>query len=165
MSKQEIPLLFHPSQGQKYIDILRKEEGYTVLTYEAYFFRCTDLVYLDPDAKQLAKDHILSRLQKDSSPSILIALEGLSNQLDKDEVEMFVDPPIKVIISTSPEFHTNLATSRLHEATGLSPDGNRDIKNAVLTRLDDWILHYDGRGGTDVAETLRKLKSDIEFPF
>ena len=150
---------------EKYLGILREAEGHTVLTYETEFFRCTDLAYLNDSTRQLAKDHILSRLQKDSSSSVLIALEGISSFLHEDEVMAFVDPLIKVIILRSPPDDREIARSRLHEATGLAPPENREIRDSVLKRLNDWIKHSEDREATDTLKILKDLESDLELPF
>ena len=150
---------------KKYLDILREAEEHTVLTYETEFFRCTDLAYLSDSTRQLPKDHILSRLQKDSSSSILIALEGITSFLLENEVMAFVDPLIKVIILRSSTDDREIARSRLHEATGLAPPENREIRDSVLRRLNDWIKHSEDREATDTLKTLKELESDLELPF
>ena len=148
---------------QKYIEILREEAGYTVSTYETEFFRCSDLSYLGNDAQELAKDHILSRLQKEASAAVLIALEGISNHLSISEVQEFADPLIRVYMSKHRSAPRGLARSRLHEATGLAPLGA--VNSAILKRLDDWINHNKQREDSDAVETLRELKTDIDLPF
>ena len=149
---------------QRYIDVLRREDELTVLIYETDFFRCTDLRYLTHDAVELAKAHILSRLQQTTpSPDLLTALEGLPGYLSITEVEEFVDPLIRLYISTRPRDHRELARSRLHEATGLAPPG--EIKSAVLKRLDEWTNHYREKEASETLGILEELMADLDLPF
>ena len=146
---------------ERYIEILREEAGYKVLTYETEFFRCTDLSFLADAERQVAKTHILSQLERNQSSSLLIALEGISDYLSIDEVDAFVDPLLTLYISNN---HKDLIKARLHEATGARLFAT-SVTKAIVKRIDIWIAHSDKKGYSDTAETLRELKAQIDIPF
>src|SRR5258706_10957934 len=75
----------------EYVRVLREDGELVVMTYEAAFFRGADLKNVAKADATLVKDHLLERLRKSRSKSLMQAAAGISRYLTADEQMKLID--------------------------------------------------------------------------
>jgi hypothetical protein len=86
--------------AQHYVAILKEEGAWSVLLYEAAFFRGKDLQYLQWADQELVKEHVFSRLEQGvPSTRLLRTLEGIGPFLKDSEVSVFLGAIIRGMLS------------------------------------------------------------------
>lgn len=60
-----------------FVWLLKEENDHVVFSYGTAFLRCKDLQYLGPNEQALVKDHLLSRMKAEVTPSLLTAIPGV----------------------------------------------------------------------------------------
>lgn len=145
-----------------FVEIVKQDEEYRVLTYEARFFRALHLKYLSATDAKLVKQHLLSRARKKVSVQLLAAMKGLGEFLETREVNGVVDSLMRAVISSE---STELKTAARKYLSALSldlPGGVDSPTEQMRLRLDAWIAFYEESGRSDTAQLLREIKQEIE---
>jgi len=149
-----------------FLSILKEEDQYKVFAYETAFFRAHDLKYLSAPQGKLVKAHLLSRIQKDISTELVVAIGGLPAYLEAGEISDLVDALLKACLPKSPSPLKASARKYLSTLWLELPSGNDGIDHKVLDRLDDWIRHFEDRGNLESAATVREIKDELsDIPF
>lgn len=153
---------------KRFLSILRNEDQHKVLTYEEAFFRGADLKYLSSQEAKLVKEHLLSRIKESISNELVIAIDGLPAFIEKEDIVDLVDSLLKASLSkSSNQLKTNARKYLIDLWMGL-PGGDAGLDQPLISRLQDWITHFDSQGNADSAQSVREIKAEIEdmmFPF
>lgn len=83
-------------------DIYVSGDESTVLTYETWFVKGSDLQYLDPSERQVIKDHLLARVDRETIANLFGVLQGIGRFLDVDEAGILVMHTASVILEGDP---------------------------------------------------------------
>jgi hypothetical protein len=149
-----------------FVDVLRKEDEHTVFTYETAFFQAGDLQYLSGTDRELAKQHFLSRFAEHLTIPLLKASEGLGEFLTKDEISPLVDKLVRLVVAGKP---SNLAIDARKSITNLwmtLPGGKGGLDALVVSRLNDWIAHFQKEGQLEKANIISEVKAECgDIPF
>ncbi len=145
-----------------FVGIIKQEDKYRVLTYEAHFFKGSDLQYLStPDAK-LVKEHFLSRVRKGVSIQLLAAMEGLGAFLEKKDVNEVTDSLVRAtLFGESNDLKTD-ARKHLSALWMELPSGPDGSDRQMMNRLDAWISYYQEHAREKMAQTVREIKREVE---
>jgi hypothetical protein len=151
--------------AKRFIKILKEESGDYIEKYENAFFKASDLDSLHGDDAALAKEHIISRLEKDQGPGMLEVVEGLGFYLIESEVGRVFDAYAKAI-----SFGRHATTkNRARELLSLLYYEAQDdkLKERIVKRADKWIAFWEERSMDEPKAALEKVKAEweIEVPF
>lgn len=144
---------------KKFVAVLKEEDEAIVLSYETAFFRGSDLKYLSASDTKIVKEHLLSRLSKDATLPLFQALKDIGKYLTVDDAQNFIDSLVRSTILGKEEIK-NKAKNFLNEEY---LNMKKNTKDKVLDRLDDWIPHLEKNKRTVDADTVRSIKSSLEF--
>jgi hypothetical protein len=89
--------------AMNFVTVLKEKNRDEVLEYETAFFRASDLAYLDVENREMAKQHLLSRLKEELSAPLLEALAGIADHLKATEIRNVLDPFIKAAYGSKPQ--------------------------------------------------------------
>jgi hypothetical protein len=145
-----------------FVAIMKKEDQHIVLTYETAFFRASDLQYLPASDAKLVKDHLLSRIQAGISLDLVAAMEGLPEFLDQEDIAELVDTLLKVCLSKVAHQLKSRAHRYIIELWMGLPGGPEGKDRLVVSRLQDWISHFEKTENPESADVVRKLRAEIE---
>jgi hypothetical protein len=149
-----------------FLSILKEEDQYKVFTYETTFFRAADLKYLSSLEAKLVKDHLLSRIEKDISFELVVAIDGLADFLEEVDIANLVDSLLKASLLKGIRPLKTAARKYLVELWRALPSGGSGLDSLVVRRLEDWIEHFEKNGNPESAEAAREIKNEVEdVPF
>ncbi len=144
-----------------FVMLLKEESEQAVFSYGTAFMRLTILDYLTVDEASLVKEHFLSRLDKNATSDLLVAVEGIGAYLDKKNINKFVDPLVRLACSNS----TLSATAKkfLKDECSNIPT---ELDSVIKERFDAWIdLYKESDLGVEV-KIVEDIKSAHELePF
>jgi hypothetical protein len=114
---------------------------------------------LNDDEVNLVKTHILSSLQRASSISLIRALTGIGSYLKIDEINMFINPLVRVIAKDLGKKHAVFAERALIREFNNIPS---KFEDSYCKRINTWINFYEGK---DSPEKLIQTLKDIMVEF
>jgi hypothetical protein len=145
---------------KRFVAVLKEADEEIVLSYETAFFRGSDLKYLPASDAKIVKGHLLSRLSKDATMPLFQALKDIGKCLTLDDTQNFIDTLVRPIVWGKEDKLKNTARNFLIDEYS---NMKKNVKDRVLLRLDDWIPFLEKRKLQVPADTLRDLKSTLEF--
>ena len=145
---------------EKFVSILKEEDGFTVKVYETAFFKAADLICLSDENATLVKEHLFSRLKEEVTSPILQMLEGIGVFIKAEEIVEFVDPLIRTAIWGASKSLKDEAKSRLENEYYLA---DVNVSKRFINRLNEWAAHFEHRDQSDFATQVRDLRSKIEI--
>jgi hypothetical protein len=149
-----------------FLSILKEEDQYKVFTYETAFFSAGDLQYLSPSQAKLVKDHLVSRIQTDISLELLKTFDGLPTFLEASDVAPLVDALLKQCLPKGASALKGAAAKCINQLWLQLPGGEGGLDHLVITRLDDWINHFQKQGLADSAAAVTEIKAELDdIPF
>jgi hypothetical protein len=89
-------------------------------------------------------------------------MEGLPEFLDKEDIAELVDTLLKVCLSKGAHQLKASAHRCLVELWMGLPGGSGGKDHLVVSRLQDWISHFEKQGNPDSTEVTRKIKAEID---
>ena len=144
----------------EFVRVLREEDGTRVNAYSNAFFRPVDLKYVASNHAAMVRQHLLSLVPSMHNARTLHHVDGIAEYLDPSEVQPWLDPFIRTLISTGVSEPVK-ATVRSHLIdTAIYTSGDSDKQ--IDSRLDDWIRHLEKSSSNEQAAMIRKLKEEIE---
>jgi len=147
----------------KFAEIVRTEAEGVVFAYETAFFKAYDLRFLPQTDILLVKDHLVSRMRaKGMSLPLVSAIEGLGQFLAKGDVAEAADSLIKFAVFDKSGPLRKAVRSAIVNIWGDLP-GN--LPASLVTRLDDWIAHFEKRDSQEQAQIVKDIKSECDIFF
>jgi hypothetical protein len=144
-----------------YVEIIKQADEHRVLTYEKHFFKASDLQYLSAADAKLATAHLVSQLGDKVSLELLEVMEGLGATLDGEDISKITDAVLRAALYGD---STKLKTSARKYLSALwmklPHDPNADGR--LVSRLDDWIAHFEKQSREDLAQAVRDIKEEAE---
>jgi hypothetical protein len=146
----------------RFVAVLKEERGQIVRMHGTAFFRASHLEHLAADDAGLVMEHLLSRLREDSNGEFLSALEGIGAFLRKEDVSRFVDPLVRLIVSSTSTHLAKGAQGRLESAWIEMP---KEIDQKVIKRVEVWIKSYRDKKQEAIAKRLETISFLNDIPF
>lgn len=144
-----------------FVMLLKEESDRAVFSYGTAFMRVNILDYLPEDEAALVKEHFLSRLDSNTTPNLLVALEGIGAYLDKQNLNKFIDPLVRLVCSNSALSAT--AKQFIKGEYSKTPD---ELDNTIITRLDAWIDLYKKKNLNAQVTIIEDIKGAFQIdPF
>jgi hypothetical protein len=151
----------------RFVQVLREADGDRVLSYGAAFFRPADLPYVSPAYLPLVKQHLYARMAPALDSEDLDYIRGVESYLSVDEVNLWLDPIVRTLISAvAPEAMKNAVRDYLIGSANKPTDPN--VEDAIEKRLGEWERHLKNQNRLDDASVIEDAKSDFStnrFPF
>jgi hypothetical protein len=148
-----------------FVKVIREEDGHRVEGYGSTFFRASYLQYIATPQLAMVREHLLGRVPSIHTMDSLALVSGIENFLTVKDVNRWLDPFIRTLLSRSSESLKESARDQLLVAAiALQPGINEGIDG----RLDIWIRSYEDKVDVEHAEELQALKqqiSDMRIPF
>jgi hypothetical protein len=146
---------------KRYIKVLKEASKDRVFAYETTFFEAGDLKYMPSNEAALAKEHVLSRLEKEQSVDLLIVVDGLGQFLKKDEVSRVIDAYIKVLVYGKTEPQKTKAGEVLEQMYYEVP---RELEEIGVQRMDEWIKLFEEKNREQPKAALEGIKANWMAP-
>jgi len=144
---------------ENFVQILREEDGEVLIRHSTAFINFNDLKYVQPQHREMVKEHLFSRIPATHSVESTKLMEGVFNVVTENDVVKWLDPYIRAIASTSIRSKDkNYVRQNLLATVDLLTN---DLEKQIDHRLDDWIRHFEKDGATDRATMIRELKDEI----
>jgi hypothetical protein len=157
---ETVPDQIRKRVGAEFVRILREEDGHRVLKYSAGFVRPSDLQHVPKQHQAMVREHLLGRVSNVHTNQSLQALDGIAEYLEPTEVQKWVDPFVRTLISSSvPSAVKTRARKHFVDATLRT---TTDVDVAIDGRLDAWIKHLENGGSAEQATVVRQLKDEID---
>lgn len=146
--------------------ILLKQEanGERIDIYADAFFNPIDLGYLEEKDRVIVKNYLFSKYPNPHSIKSARSIKGLAIFLTSDEIQSWVDPFIKAIVSAANSNTKSIKDILIEECESIQGD----VFHALLQRFEDWIGHFKQQGKQTLVDEIVSLKDQlivIEFPF
>ncbi|MDD5686748.1 MAG: hypothetical protein PHE88_02810 [Elusimicrobia bacterium] len=146
--------------ARKYIAILKEESEGIVFTYENKLFRIEYFKYFSKSEKKIAKEHILSRLEKEEKEkyadlSLLSSIKGIGEYLEINEISNFVDSLSVIFVYTEIE---NLKDTAKKCLTTEYSNMKENVQDKMIKRIDDWIKYLKDNQNNPAAKEMQEIK-------
>jgi hypothetical protein len=151
--------------AQRFIQVLREEDGEYVVTYGDAFFLSRDLRYLPENQRAIVKDHIFSRVGSVLTEYGIGRLEGIETFLEPADVHRWVDPIVRAIVSTAlSESAKSDVYTYVTENAWMAPSA---VDQAARSRLNMWEKYYASQNRENDAEAIGTLNASWpdDLPF
>jgi hypothetical protein len=146
--------------AERFVKILREEDGDTIRIYRDAFFRASDLEHVIEAQRAMIKEHLLSSVPSTHTRSSAVKFAELAPFLSRNDARSWVDPFIRPIaLSDSPEADKSAIKRAFIEGVILC---TTEIEKVVSRRIDEWISFFEGKEQLAAAQTLKELKDEIE---
>lgn len=143
---------------QQFVRILREEDGDVVSMYSSAFFRTSDLRYVRPEHQPMVRQHILARVPAVHNAVSFLTVHGIVPYLDIEDVQAWLDPLVRAIISPNTSDSLRARIREYHE--DVAADATSEIEKAIDKRLANWINHLN-TSNPDKASLVEALKNAI----
>jgi len=154
--------------AQRYVAVLKSGSATEVEAYDAAFFRCTDLQYLNDSQIPLVKGHVLSLLKSGSFTDDALELaNGLEKHLEPGDVASWSSGIIRRIASdaTSDGDKQDLKSFLLRATF----DMEKPVQQELVRVVGVWSEHYAERDNASAAEVLESFQKTLveyeDLPF
>ncbi|PVY93212.1 hypothetical protein C8C95_4097 [Acidovorax sp. 99] len=145
--------------AERFVHILKEDDGDTISRYRAAFFRAPDLAVVPAANMAMVKEHLLG-----SAPSIhttvsLKTIEGIGPFLEVSDCMKWFDPFMRTLVSTNTRDHIkNKAKEVLSETTWVT---SKDFDRQLAKRLNDWLKHYENLNSEVNVRVVKELQDEI----
>lgn len=126
---------------QKYVRLLKEEDGDLIEKYRKAFFRAPDLEFVDPQSYALVKEHILAGTPGVHTVESLRQLDGIGKFLADADCLKWFDPFMRTIASSVVKEHVKRKTKELFSSTICTTPISFDAR--LKARIGDWLKHYE----------------------
>lgn len=162
--------LAHPSSRTKavarFAQIVREEAGLIVQSHGSAFFRGSDIQYASAQDADLICEHVLGRMKDGISVETLEMATSVESFLDLKHLVSWIDSLVRALVAKNTDERVRASlTSFIVQASARLAAPKRA---KLLTRLKDWIRHFDGRNQPDfrdavIALEIALLPDDLPF--
>lgn len=145
------------------VSLLKEEDERAVFSYGTAFLRASDLKYLSPNEQNLVKQHLLARLNSNTTMSLLTAVTGIGEFLVKEDINAFVDPLVKLVTSND-----RLAAESRKVLEGVHFQTPQALEQLIAERLKAWAEFYGNRNQYEkvkIIEEIQVLYEGDDIPF
>jgi hypothetical protein len=139
--------------AQNFVRLLKTESTTTIEEYEDAFFHAVDLEWLGEADRELVKEHIILRLEKQASPKFLLNMGALLPFLSYEEANRCLLPVLACLINDDSALATSAKNflERSHQLT------SRDIQKCIEDRAAELLKKMIQSNREDAVERLRDV--------
>jgi len=148
--------------AKQFVKVLREGAEEKVSTYETAFFRASDLQYLNSSDASLAKQHLLSRIEREQTEAVIGALDGIGGFLNEAEIRKVTGFLLRAVVYGKSDPAKVAAEAALYDiGRGVSDE----LGVIVRERVDEWVAMLTGRGQKEDATTVKRIREFLDIPF
>jgi hypothetical protein len=130
--------------------VYRTKDEATVLVYEEYFFRGSDLIHLSENERRFIKAHFLPRVSVETLDKRLYNVVGIGSFLDPEEALNLSTTLILATQGQDKDFAKRAITRLLFEYQRMTPESRGQVRDVA-----------DGFGDAGIQAKLKKLEAKI----
>jgi hypothetical protein len=134
-------------------DVYRSKDEATVMLYEDYFFRASDLFYLSENERRFIKAHFLPRVSLETLDNLLYNLVGIGPFLDPEEATLLSTTLITAMQSEDKELARRAQLRLLFEYGKMTAESRSLVRDQA-----------DALGDTETREKLEQREAKINPP-
>ena len=122
--------------AKEFVRVLREEGGGEIGMYKAALFRASDLAWLAPADRNVAKRHLLDEFDRAPTDELMTGLTGVAQFLTREEAVALTDAAMKYAQMHNFEPHRR----RVGEfVNGLWTEAAEPVDTAIQTRVNAWV--------------------------
>lgn len=148
---------------KSFVKLLKNGSAREISWHELNFFRASDLQFLNPEEISLVKQHLFSVTERGISEDILIMLQGIGKYIQSNEIEKFIDPIIRILVTAQRKgFHENIRDFLIAEQDNM----DFKIQDGIVSRVRAWSGNFHQQGRSSYAQIANDLADTIDImPF
>ena len=147
--------------AKKIVQVIKEESQMVVNIYENFFFNIDYLEHLSDSDRQLVKEHLLARLVKEPSNSLLSAISGIGTYLIPNEIYLWISPIIKQHVEESSELISN---AKYYIDNEFSFTFSEDKQKKLIDLLESSINNYKQKELVKEAEKIEEILAYVTSP-
>ena len=144
---------------QKYVRILKEDDGESVSKYRKAFFRAPDLEYIEPQSIAMVKEHLLASAPSIHTTDSLGLIVGIGEFLSDADCTKWFDPFMRTMASTIAKDHVKKRAKEVFIDTIWSTQPTVDLK--LRARINDWLVHYKKLESVPNMELAKQLLDEV----
>lgn len=125
---------------QKYVKVLKEEDGDSVVAYKKAFFKASDLEFVDESSFRMVREHLLASAPLAHNLTSIRLLSGIGAFLGIEDCRAWFDPFMRALVSSSARPHVKKAVREAFIDEIFYTKHEVDAK--LQKRIRDWINHY-----------------------
>jgi hypothetical protein len=126
--------------AQKYVKILKEEDGESVDRYKTAFFKAGDLGFIDESSFKMVREHLLASAPLAHNLTSIKFLSGIGSFLGVESCRAWFDPFMRALVSSSakPNVKKAVREAFIEEIFYTK----HEVDATLQKRIKDWINHY-----------------------
>lgn len=145
--------------AQKYVKILKEEDGDSVDNYKQAFFRANDLEFIDESSFNMVREHLLASVPLAHNSISIISISGIGAFLGVNDCLAWFDPFIRALVSSTvmPHVKKKVREAFIDEIFHTK----HEIDEKLQKRITDWINHYNKHNSPANAAIAQELLDEV----
>jgi hypothetical protein len=148
--------------AKQFVKILREEGEERVLCYETAFLRASDLQYLSSGDANLAKQHLLSRLEREQTAPVIGALNGIGGFLNAAEIKKVTGLLLRAVVNEKGDKEQDAARDALFN---LGWEVSEELGVKMRELVDEYAASLKQRGLEEEAAAIENIRGILDIPF
>lgn len=144
---------------QRYVKILKEEDGDSITKYRSAFFQASDLEFVDESSFKMVKKHLLSSVPMIHSIASVHSIEGIGKFLEEEDCQQWFDPFMRTLVSATAKPYLKKVVREAFLEAILYTEPEIDAK--LQARIKDWIRHYDKHESPANSAIAQELLNEV----
>lgn len=145
--------------AQKYVKILKEEDGDSVDNYKKAFFKANDLEFIDESSFKMVREHLLAAVPQVHNSISIRSISGIGGFLGIDDCMVWFDPFMKALVSPTARPHIKKIVREAFIEEIFYTKHEVDAK--LQKRIKDWINHYNKNESPTNAAIAQELLDEV----
>lgn len=144
---------------QRYVKILKEEDGDSVMSYKEAFFKASDLAFTDDLSFKIVQEHLLASAPQAHNLMSIRLLSGIGAFLRVEDCRAWFDPFMRALISPTTKPHVKKAVREAFIGEIFYTKFDFDMK--LQNRIKDWISHFNKNDSPSHETIAQELLDEI----